>query len=140
MRVNKDLLKYAQEVGVKFMLLTGPAAYLGEDKLHSVRLIQMVLSEGYFGGSVSCLPLEDSEFELLCDRVVLAYGFDPNPTIAQTSAVRMAGKNKVWINEDFQTTIPNVFALGGLVKGDIRTEDTLQHAKAVAERVRESLR
>lgn len=141
MITNKSLLDTARREGVTFMMLTEPVALHANDKgsVKSIELRQLMLGEEDFDGNRVEIQLEDSEFTLDCNKVILATGYDPNPSIGMYSTLRTVGKQKIWTNPHYQTTIDNVFAAGEMVIGHRAPEEILKNVKDVFVKVEQFL-
>jgi glutamate synthase (NADPH/NADH) small chain len=113
-------VKNAEEEGVCFEWLAAPEAFLGDGHVTGVRATRMKLGLPDASGRQSVEPLEGSSFTLEADLVIKALGFDPEP-LPQVWAqpgleVSRWGTLKVG-QQDFQTTVPGVFAAGDIVRG-----------------------
>ncbi len=139
MDIDCELMKSALDHKVGFLMLTKPLWLNGERHVTSVQCQQLRMSDEY-EGQHEVVPIEDSEFEAECDHVVIAKGYEAHPSILIHSNLRSAGKSKLWTNSMGQTTIPNVFAAGGIVLGFRPIEEVIAHAKLIAGNVVEFLK
>ncbi len=122
----------AMEEGVKFMFLTNPVAFLGEEKIKKVKLIKMELKEKDESGRRRPVPVEGSEFEIEVDNVILAIGEKPDIEFIDKS-VELTPWGTVKVDEiSFQTTNEKVFAGGDVVTGPNTFIDAVGHGKRVA--------
>lgn len=131
------LVNHAKRAGVQFMVLTEPMSIIGDDKFQAkgIQLRHLMLGDEDYDGKRLVMPIEDSEFVMDCNKIVLATGYDPNPSIGMYSTLRTLGKNKIWTNKNSQTTIENVFASGEMVLGKTNPENVIRNAKEVFSKV-----
>jgi glutamate synthase (NADPH/NADH) small chain len=78
-------------------------------KLHAIRV----------GAAPKFAPIPGSEFELDADLVLLAMGFTGpvKSGLLEQLGVEMTMRGNVATDDDYQTTVPNVFAAGDLRRG-----------------------
>ena len=112
---------HAEQEGVKFRLLTNPIRVVG-DKHHRVlgmECIQMELGEPDDSGRRRPVPIKGSEFVMDLDTVIVAIGNKPNPLVPRTTPELQTTKwgTVVTDPQTMQTSIPGVFAGGGIVSG-----------------------
>jgi glutamate synthase (NADPH/NADH) small chain len=116
-----DEIHHAEEEGVKFIMLTNPTAFLGNERgwLTGVRLQKMGLGEPDASGRRRPIPIEGSEYELAIDAAVVAVGTSANPIIGQTTPdLRLNRWGYIDVNPDtMRTSKPGVFAGGDIVTG-----------------------
>lgn len=112
---------HAEEEGIKFKLLTNPVRYFGTDfnMIKSVECIRMELGEPDASGRRRPLPIENSNFIVECDLVVVAIGTGPNPIIFRSTPDLKRNKwGYIEVDpETNETSILNVFAGGDIVTG-----------------------
>jgi glutamate synthase (NADPH/NADH) small chain len=111
----------AQEEGIIFDILTLPVAYHGDKNgwVKEAECIKMKLGEPDKSGRRRPLPIDNSNFLITVDTVVVAIGQSPNPLIAQTTPDLKVGK---WGNievdpETGKTSKKGVWAGGDVVRG-----------------------
>ncbi|MFC2104569.1 NADPH-dependent glutamate synthase [Bacteroidota bacterium] len=118
---REEEVHHAEEEGIKFRLLTNPVKYIGtdENKVKGMECIKMKLGEPDDSGRRRPVPIEDSNFILECDLVVVAIGTGPNPTIFQTTPDITRNKwGYIEVNpETNETTKKLVYAGGDIVTG-----------------------
>lgn len=77
---------HAKEEGIIFKLLNNPTEIFGkEGSVNAIECIQMELGEPDASGRRRPVPIENSEFTIPVDTVVVAIGQSPNPLIRQTT-------------------------------------------------------
>jgi glutamate synthase (NADPH) small chain len=113
-------VKNAEEEGVEFVWLSGPEAFLGDDRVGGVRAIHMHLGLPDASGRQSVEPIAGGHFNLPADLVIKALGFDPEDLPVAFGApdlgVTRWGTMKV-SHRTFETSLPGVFAAGDIVRG-----------------------
>ena len=76
----------AKEEGVEFLWLTQPLRVVGDaGRVTAVECMKMELGEPDESGRRRPIPVEGSEFAMPVDTVVLALGYQPDPSIAETT-------------------------------------------------------
>ncbi|MEX2647653.1 MAG: NAD(P)-dependent oxidoreductase [Alphaproteobacteria bacterium] len=111
---------YAEEEGVRFQFLSTPAAFLGEDGVHQVRVAAMRLGAPDAAGRASVQPAPDGATKIPGDLVIKALGFDPEdiPGAMATPELRVTRWGTLEANHrTLMTSVPGVFAAGDIVRG-----------------------
>lgn len=118
MPARKEEIEHAEEEGVRFMLLTSPVEILGTDKVEGMRVIKMRLTEPDERGRRRPVPVENSEFEIACDQVIMALGTSPNPILKRSAPdLETDAKGVIKVDENGLTSIPRVYAGGDAATG-----------------------
>ncbi len=113
-------VKNAEEEGVRFVWLSAPEAFLGDNHVNAVRAVHMRLGLPDASGRQSVEVVEGSHFNLQADLVIKALGFDPEPLPALwgQDALEVTRWGTLKVNySSFQTSLPGVFAAGDIVRG-----------------------
>jgi glutamate synthase (NADPH/NADH) small chain len=112
---------HAEEEGIEFHFLTTPTRFIGDDKgrVKAMECIRMKLGEPDSSGRRRPIPIENSEFIMEADLVVVAIGNSPNPLIPQTTPQLKVGKwGNVEVNWDtMETSMEGVYAGGDIIRG-----------------------
>ncbi len=112
---------HAKDEGIDFKLLNNPVAVVGDEQgwVKGLKCIQMELGEPDSSGRRRPVAIEDSEFELAVDTVVIAIGQGPNPLVQSTTPGLETNKhgNIIADEETGATSKPGVFAGGDIVTG-----------------------
>ena len=114
-------IHHAEEEGIELMLLTNPVRYIGDDRgrLAQMACIRMELGEPDESGRRRPVAIEDSEFILETDLVIIAVGSGANPLLTSSTPDMQLNK---WgyIQTDVstgKTTKKGVWAGGDIVTG-----------------------
>jgi len=114
-------IEHAEEEGVIFNFLTNPVAYHADDDgwVKEVECIRMELGEPDSSGRRRPVPIEDSNFRIQVDTVIVAIGNSPNPLVPSTTPGLETGKygNIVADETTGRTSKKGVFAGGDIVTG-----------------------
>ncbi len=113
-------VEHAKEEGIVFHMLTNPVEITGdENKFVSGMLCQkMQFTEPDAKGRMGVAPVENSEFSLEADCVIMAIGTSPNPLIKSTTEGLETQKfGGIVADEKGQTSRKGVFAGGDAVTG-----------------------
>lgn len=112
-------IEHAEEEGVIFDLLVNPIEILGENgRVSGVRLQKMRLGEPDASGRRSPIPIENSEYEVECDEVIVALGTSPNPIIKNSAPeLAITKKGTIVADENGLTSIPHVYTGGDAMTG-----------------------
>lgn len=135
---------HAQEEGIIFKTLNNPVKINGDDegRVSSITCIEMELGEPDESGRRRPIPIEDSEFDMDVDTVIMALGTSPNPLIRSTTEGLEANKwGCLVVNEDtLETTRDNVYAGGDAVTGAATVILAMGAGKQAAENIDKKLR
>jgi len=116
-------LHHAREEGVKFLWNRQPVAITGSGRLTGVRLMETRLGEPDERGRRRPESVPGTEQDLPADRVIIAFGFLPDPAdwfadshidTRPNGLVSASGEDGEFA---FQTGNPKVFAGGDMVRG-----------------------
>ncbi len=112
---------HGEEEGLKFMLLTNPIRFIGDEegKLTAVECIKMELGEPDESGRRRPIPVKGSEFKIDCDIAVMAIGNGANPLIPHTTPDLKVNKwGNIIVNQDNgKTNKKGVLSGGDIVRG-----------------------
>ena len=114
-------IHHAQQEGVEFMCLHNPVEYLadGKGRVNRMMVQKMELGEPDASGRRRPIPMKGSEFTIDVDMVVVSIGVSPNPLIASAlPSLEVTRWGTLVVNpETMQTSIPDLFAGGDIVRG-----------------------
>jgi glutamate synthase (NADPH/NADH) small chain len=111
----------AKEEGVQFLWNRQPVEIVGDGKVEGVKLVTTELGPADARGRRTPVVIPGSEEIIPADRVIVAFGFRPNPQpwfeqhqIAIDQGGRVIAKGQP---HAFQTANPKIFAGGDMVRG-----------------------
>ena len=118
---SKREVANAKEEGVQFLWNRQPVEVVGNDKVEGIKLVTTELGAPDARGRRTPVVIEGSEEIIPCDRVVVAFGFRPNPQpwfadlgITTDQGGRVVAKGN---KHAYQTANAKVFAGGDMVRG-----------------------
>ena len=129
-------VKEAEDEGVKIDFLVGPKKILGEDgKVSAIECVRMELGELDETGRRRPIPIEDSDFKLETDMVILAVGEAPDLAFLPKD-IELDENGTVWVNPiTMETSLPGVFAAGDAATGPATVIEAIRAAKCAAEAI-----
>jgi len=108
----------AAEEGVEFHFLASPVAFEGADDHVKVTSIRMELGPPDESGRRRPVPIDDSEFTIESDTVVMAIGQVVNPSCVMDCDLELTRWRTLEVDEQtLQSSVPWVFAGGDDVTG-----------------------
>src|SRR5262245_16704928 len=121
MPARAEEVRHARDEGIRFLCLTNPVAFLGDDRgwLHTARCLKMELGEPDASGRRSPVPVPGSEFDVPVAMAVVALGTGANPLV-QSTTPDLQTNRRGYIAADpetLQTSKRGVFAAGDIVTG-----------------------
>lgn len=119
MPARKEEIHHAEQEGIKFLLLTNPVEFTGENGcVTGMKCIKMELGSPDASGRRSPVPVEGSEFEIAVDTVIVALGTSPNPLIKDSyGKLETAKRGILVVDENMMTSVDGVYAGGDAVTG-----------------------
>jgi len=121
MPARAEEIHHAKEEGIIFKILTNPVAINADDKgnVTSVACTEMLLGEPDSSGRRGVTTIENSEFDIEADTVVIAVGTSPNPLIRMTTPGLDVNRHGCVIVKDdgVSTSRDGIFAGGDTVSG-----------------------
>lgn len=134
---------HAQEEGIVFHLLTSPVAIVGDEnkQVRGIECVQMELGEADASGRRRPIPMENSNFEIAVDAVIMAVGTNPNPLIRTTTEGLEANRRGCIVaDHKMATTHEGVWAGGDAVTGAATVILAMGAGKTAAESIDEYLK
>ena len=120
MPARLEEVKHAKEEGINFLTLHNPIEYLADEKgaVRAAVLQVMELGEPDASGRRSPVPVEGKTVTLDVDQVIVAIGVSPNPLVPKSiEGLELGRKNTIAVNDEMQSSRPNLFAGGDIVRG-----------------------
>jgi NADPH-dependent glutamate synthase beta subunit-like oxidoreductase len=112
--VEAEELDEAEREGVEFRFLTAPVRILGKrGQVRGLQLVRNELSAPDQSGRPATVPVPGTEFDLACDRVIVAIGQRPS-TDFDPEGLLLAGqkRGKVVVAPDLSTAHPKIWVAG----------------------------
>jgi glutamate synthase (NADPH/NADH) small chain len=142
MPARREEVEHAREEGIKFMFLTLPVAFVGDERgeVRRVRCLRCELGEPDASGRRSPVPVEGSEFEVEADTVIIAIGQSPNPIIAMKHPeIETTKRGTIVVDEWGRTSKQGVFAGGDITTGQATVIAAMGAGKRAAQAIHEYL-
>ena len=137
-------VKNSKEEGINFLWNMQPVEILGKNKVEGVKFLKTKLKKTDIRGREVPTIIKGSEKIIKADKVILAFGFRPNPSdwfskhkikTDEIGRVMIDGKSKF----KFQTHNPKVFSGGDMVRGSDLVVTAVFEGRAAAEGIIEFL-
>ena len=148
---RKEEVEHAEEEGIEFKLLCNPTEILGYNNPNDARdlkngfvrgmtCVKMELGEPDERGRRRPVPVENSEFTLDVDTVIMSIGTSPNPLIKSTTdGLEVNRWGGIVVNEDGLTSRNGVYAGGDAVTGAATVISAMGAGKTAAKAIDEYL-
>lgn len=120
MPARLEEVKHAKEEGIKFLTLHNPIEYIADEKgaVKQAVLQVMELGEPDASGRRSPVPVNGKTVTLDIDQVIVAVGVSPNPLVPKSiEGLELGRKNTIAVNDAMQSSCPNIYAGGDIVRG-----------------------
>ena len=120
MPARLEEVKHAKEEGINFLTLHNPIEYIADEKgaVKAAVLQVMELGEPDASGRRSPMPVEGNTVTLDVDQVIVAVGVSPNPLVPKSiEGLELGRKNTIAVNDQMQSSRPEIFAGGDIVRG-----------------------
>ena len=149
---RREEVEHAEEEGIEFRLLCNPVEILGYKNendpkdpkngfVKAIKCIKMELGEPDEKGRRRPVPVENSEFSLDIDTVIMSIGTSPNPLIKNTTkGLEVNSRGGIVVNEDGLTSKNAVYAGGDAVTGAATVISAMGAGKKAAHAIDEHLR
>lgn len=143
MPARREEVHHAMEEGIEFQFLTNPVRIFGDDfyNVSKLEVIKMELGEPDESGRRRPIPIENSEFIIETDTVLIAVGTRANPIL--TKSIPELKLNKYgYIETDDQgrTNIEDIFAGGDIVTGSATVISAMGAGREAAKVIEEYLK
>ena len=139
---RKEEVEHAKEEGVIFRLLTSPEEIIGDEnsRVKALKLYKTELGEPDASGRRRPVRVENSEYLLEADTVIMALGTSPNPLIRNTTpGLESDSKGRIVTSDGVTTTRKGVFAGGDAVTGAATVILAMGAGKEGARKIKEYL-
>jgi len=120
MPARLEEVKHAKEEGINFLCLHNPIEYKADEQgaVCQAVLQVMKLGEPDASGRRRPEPVEGQTKTIDVDQVIVAVGVSPNPLVPKSiEGLELGRKNTIVVNEGMQSSRPEIFAGGDIVRG-----------------------
>lgn len=126
----------AVKEGVKIRYLTTPVEFLGNGNVQKVRCIEMRLGKLDESGRRRPVPIENSEFEIKTDTIILAIGYVPEAEALRDNGLVLSKDSTVIVKDETgATNLKGVFAGGDVVSGPLSVIEAIADGKRAADAI-----
>lgn len=136
MPAREEEISNAEEEGIKFMFLTAPTRFIGDEqgKVTGMQYVTMKLGEADATGRRKPIPVKGSEATLDVDTVIVAIGRTPNPIIqGTTKGLETLRGGIIAINKETgATSLEGVYAGGDIATGEATVISAMGSGKIAA--------
>lgn len=111
---------HGEEEGIIFKFLTNPVRFIGDDErnVKEMVVIKMKLGASDESGRARPIPIENSEFNIKTDLVIIGIGTNANPLLTSTyPALELNKWGNIVADENGKTNIEGIYAGGDIVTG-----------------------
>lgn len=143
MPARKEEYHHAIEEKIEFQFLSNPVRFLGDQNgnVEKIEVLKMELGEPDSSGRPRPIPIENSEYFIKCDTVILAIGTNANPIL--TKSIQGLKLNKwgyVEADENGKTNLEGIYAGGDIVTGSATVISAMGAGRIAAKAINEYLR
>ena len=141
MPARLEEVKHAKEEGINFLTLHNPKEYLADEEGRVKAAVLDIMQLGEPDASGRRSPIATGEtLTIECDQVIVAVGVSPNPLVPKSiPGLELGRKNTIVVNEQMQSSRPELYAGGDIVRGGatviLAMGDGRRAAKNMAERL-----
>lgn len=142
MPARREEIHHAKEEEIEFKLLCNPKRILTDEHgcVIGIECIKMELGEPDASGRRRPVEIENSEFVIEVDSVIMALGSSPNPLIRSTTkGIEANRRGCLIVDENMKTTKNGVYAGGDAVTGAATVILAMGAGKAAAKSINEYL-
>lgn len=143
MPARLEEIEHAKEEGIDFKLLTNPVAINGDENffVKDIECVKMKLSEPDESNRRRPVAIENSNFKIEVDSVIMSIGTSPNPLIKNTTkGLETTSWGGIIINEKTgETSKEFIYAGGDAVTGSATVILAMEAGKKAAKAIIEKL-
>ncbi|MFW9901007.1 MAG: NADPH-dependent glutamate synthase [Candidatus Thorarchaeota archaeon] len=143
MPARREEYHHALEEGIEFRFLSNPTRFLGDDNgsVEKIEVLKMRLGELDASGRPRPIPIENSEYFINCDTVILAIGTNANPILTKSiSDLKLTKWGYIEADEEGKTNIEGIFAGGDIITGSATVISAMGAGRVAAKAMNEYLR
>ena len=126
------------EEGIEFQFLTNPLRFIGDenDNVKQMEVIKMQLGEPDESGRKRPIPIENSEFLIDIDTIIIAIGTRAKPILTKSiPELRLNKWGYIEADENGQTNLEEIFAGGDIVTGSATVISAMGAGKRAAKTI-----
>ncbi|MEW6001985.1 MAG: FAD-dependent oxidoreductase [Nitrospirota bacterium] len=136
MPAGRKEVEDAEKEGINIRYLIAPVEFLGNGSVQKVRCIKMQLGELDESGRRRPVPVENSEFEIKADTVILAIGYIPEAETLKNNRLVLSKNGTVIVKDETGATdLGGIFAGGDVVSGPLSVVEAIASGKRSAEAI-----
>jgi glutamate synthase (NADPH/NADH) small chain len=143
MPAREEEIENAEEEGIDFKLLRNPVRIIGNEDgwVEELECVKMELGEPDSSGRPRPIPIEDSNFIIPVDIVIIAIGQGPNPLLSRKTPKLETTKwdNIIVDKKTYETSITGVFAGGDIIGGEATVIAAMGDGRKAAEEIHKYL-
>ncbi len=142
MPARYEEIHHAEEEEINFNLLTNPVRIIGDanNRVTGIECVKMALGEPDESGRRRPEVIENSNFVINVDAVIISIGTSPNPTISKTTKnLNTDSRGCIVVDEFGRTTVENVYAGGDATIGAATVIHAMGAGKLVAKTIDKDL-
>jgi NADH-quinone oxidoreductase subunit F len=136
-------IEEAEQEGIRFQFLTAPVRILSKNgRVTALECVRMRLGELDESGRPRPIPIENSNFSMEFDTVIVAIGERPEVNfVPENLGLRVSGRGTIQVDpETLATGVEGIFAAGDVVTGPSTISDSIAQGKLAAEMILKYLR
>ncbi|MFX0137102.1 MAG: NADPH-dependent glutamate synthase [Candidatus Hodarchaeota archaeon] len=143
MPARKEEYHHAVDEGIEFQFLNNPVRFLGDSdgNLEKIEVVQMELGEPDSSGRPRPVSIENSEFFIKCDTVILAIGTKANPILTKSlPTLNLNKRGYIEADDNGKTNLDGIYAGGDIVTGSATVISAMGAGRIAAKAINEYLR
>jgi glutamate synthase (NADPH/NADH) small chain len=143
MPARKEEYHHAVQEGIEFRFLSNPVRFLGDinGNVNQIEVLKMELGEPDASGRPRPIPIENSEYLIDCDTVIIAIGANANPIL--TKSIPELKLNKwgyIETVDNGKTNLDGIYAGGDIVTGSATVISAMGAGREAAKAIHEYLK
>lgn len=143
MPAGRAEIEDAEKEGIKIRYLTSPVKFQCNDAgiLEKICCIEMKLGDLDESGRRRPIPVENSEFDIKADMVILAIGYIPDEDVLKNTGIFLNKNNTIVVMDNTgMTNLKGVFAGGDVVSGPSSVVEAIASGWKTADAIHRYLR
>jgi NADPH-dependent glutamate synthase beta subunit-like oxidoreductase/coenzyme F420-reducing hydrogenase delta subunit len=143
MPAGRSEIEDAEKEGIKLRYLTSPVKFLCNKagNLEKICCIEMEVGNLDESGRRRPIPIENSEFNIEADTVILAVGYIPDADVFKNTGILLNKNNTILVSDNSgMTNLKGVFAGGDVVSGPSSVIEAIASGKRTADAIHFYLR